>query len=115
GRDIVAECRSRRIAAQSGDSQLVHAGRINKRIRPRLRKVRLDIADVAIAVAPRAQEFTPQPHVDRESLRGLPIILRKDRRIALPVSMVINTAAAKTESWRAANEVAKVGSGNVCH
>lgn len=63
---------------------------------------------MAIAVRPRAEKFRAQPQVERERLRGLPVILREDGGIALLVSVVVNAAAAETEGRSATYKVAEV-------
>ena len=68
-----------------------------------------NIADVAIAVGPRAQELGAQSQVQGEIGGHLPVILRKHCGIALPVGVVVNAAATKAELRRAAHEVGEIG------
>ena len=110
-RDVVLKRRTLCVSGQSRNAQLVHALGINERIRARVRQVRLDVADVAVPVSPRPQKLRPQSQVDREVRSRLPVILQKHRGVALPVSVVVNAAAAEAELRHSLHKIPKVRNG----
>ena len=68
-----------------------------------------DVANVAVAICPCAQELRPQAKIQSEIRGGLPVILREDGRVVLPVGVVIDASASETELGRAADEISEVG------
>src|SRR5262249_53454287 len=108
GRDAVLECGSGGIAAEAGNSQLIHATGVDERIRTRLRQVGLDVADVAGAVGPRAEELGAKSKVDGQVFRCLPVILREDSGIVLAIVMVVDATPAETELHVALQHVLEV-------
>src|SRR5207248_1399716 len=66
------------------------------------------VADVAFPVSPCAQKLRSQAQVEREIRGCLPVILQEEGGVALPVGVVVNAAAAKTELGRSAHKIAKV-------
>ena len=106
--DAIAEGGAGAIPCQPADAKSVHALRIDEGEGSRLGQGRFDVADVAGAVSPGAEELRAQAQVQSQVRRGFPVILRKDRVIVLAVLVVVDAAAAKAELGRALYEILEI-------
>src|SRR5579872_6903088 len=105
----VLECGSGGVTAQASHAQLVYAFRINKWIRAGVSEVRFDVANMAIAIGPRTEEFRAQTEVEGQVVSSFPVVLGKKGGVVLAVFVVVNATSSEAELGRTADEVLKIG------
>jgi hypothetical protein len=69
----------------------------------------LDVADVASAIGPGAEEFGTQAQIQSEIAGSFPIILSKQSEIVLSVVVIEDAAAAETEGRSSEQKVLPIG------